>query len=296
MFMKKKNLPDKQILCRISEFLEQKALNWNTAGQVLDQTCKVLGEEVDCFVSITIKERNNYQYTTLPEDEARYYINVDTKIQEQRHRISGRTAHQMVLDVENILEGIWIFEVAEHVSEEEISVYFGIASELKYFLYSCVLAQENEKEEKTDCFTGLPACQLFEENLKKKLYRKEPGFLIVIRNLKELPKPYRKDGISFYLIKMAQVCAAVHPDGLYCIGPDMVAIICREEKERVFSLFQELMQKLPESTFFLIHLSRLDLENIYVQIQQGIDATDQREFVSGDGRVFPRLPFFQEDE
>ena len=296
MFIKKKNLPVRQSICKILEFLEQKTLNWNTAGQILEQICKILGEEVDCFVSITIKEKNNYQYTTLPEDEARYYINIDAKIQEQRHRISGRTAYQMVLDVENILEGIWIFEVAEHISEEEISTYFEIASELKYFLYSCILAQENEKQEKMDCFTGLPACQLFEENLKMRLCRKEPGFLIVLRSRRELPKPYREDGISFYLIKMAQVCATVHPDGLYCIGSDMLAIICKEEKERVFSLFQELMQKLPESTFFLIHLSRLDLENIYVQIQQGIDATDQREFVSGDGRVFPHLLFFQEDE
>lgn len=290
MFMKKKSIQDRKVLYEIYQFAEQKNLNWETAKQVLQKLCEILGEEVDCFFTVLVKERDEFQFTTLPEDEARYYINMATEIQE--YRISGRTAYQITLESGDILEGIWLFEVPEDMPEEEVSVYLRVASELKYFLYSCILAQECEKQEKTDCFTGLPGSRMFEENLQKKLSGQEPGFLIVIRSLAELPKPYREDGINFSIINMAEISADIHPEGRYRIGPDMLAVLCREEKEKAFSVLQELMQKLPGSTFYLIPLSGLKPDNIYTQIQKGVDAADGQELSTGEDGIFPHLLLF----
>lgn len=292
MFTKKKCVQDRKILCELFGFMEQKTLNWETASQVLEKLQILLGGEVDCFITVLVKGREEFLFTTLPEDEALYYKNMNTEREE--YRVSGKKAYQIRMETGRILEGMWVYEVPERTSTEEISAYLRIASELKYFLYSCILAQECERQEKTDCFTGLPACRLFEENLHDKLSRKEQGFLIAIRSSVELPKPYREDGINFFLIKTAEICAAVHPDGLYRIGPNILAVLCREKKEETFSILQELMQKLPESTFSLIPLSGLSTDSIYARIQRGIDTMDRKEFISGEDEIFPCLPVFQE--
>ena len=199
---------------------------------------------------------------------------------------------QIKMETGNIIEGVWIFEMPENVLEEDISTYVNIVSQLKYFLYSCILAQECEKQEQTDCFTGLPANRIFEENLQKRLSNKEQGFLIVVRTPIEISKPYQEDGINRSLIKTAEVCAAIYQDELYRIGPDMLALLYKEEKEMMFSVLQELMQKLPECTFFVTPLSELKQDCIYTQIQNGIDAREQEVFIAGKSGVFPCLPFF----
>lgn len=290
MFMKKKGSQDSKILLEIYQFIEQKKLSWETAKQVLEKLVQMLGKEVDCFIMILVKKRNKFIFTTLPQDEAQYYINLD--VEKQNCRIHGKKVCRIRMGAGDIMEGVWIFEMPENTLEEDVSAYKNIASQLKYFLCSCILAQEYEKQEHTDCFTGLPTNRIFEENLQKKLFNKEQGFLIVVRGSVELPKPYQEDGINDSLIKMAELCATLHLDGLYRIGPNMLALLCNGEKEIVFSILQELRQKLPESTFFAIPLSKLELDCIYTQIQKGIDVREQKEFIVGESGIFPCLPVF----
>ena len=290
MFMKKKGSQASKILLEIYRFMEQKTLNWENAKQVLEKLFQMLGKEVDCFIMVLVKKRDKFVFTTLPQDEAQYYINIDAE--KQNCRICGKKVCRIRMEAGNIMEGVWIFEMPEDTLEEDISTYKNIASQLKYFLYSCILAQECEKQEKTDCFTGLPANRMFEENLQKRLSNKEAGFLIVVKSPTELPKPYQEDGINFSLMKTVELCTVIHPDGLYRIGPSMLALLCNGEKEIVFSILQELRQKLPESTFFAIPLLELEPDCIYIQIQNGIDARDQKEFIAGESGIFPCLPVF----
>lgn len=290
----KKYVYEKQILGEILPSMESIALGRESAEQVLEKLCDLLGEEVDCVVFATVKGREEFLFSTLPEDEARYYRDTaEDKL--SAARISGRKSLRTKLEVKDVLDGLWVFEVSEHISEERISTYRNVASVVKFFLYSCFLAQECERQEQTDCFTGLPACKSFEQDLYKRLSEKEQGFLIVIRGSTEFPKPYREDGINFFLIRMADVCISVHPDGVYRIGPDMAAVLCREGKEETFSVLQEFMQLLPEATFFLTPLSGLDVDGIYARIQRGVDAAGGEKIISDGRGAFPRLPVFQEE-
>lgn len=293
MLAKKKCVHEKQILGEILPVMENTVFGRETAEQVLEKLCSLLGGEVDCIVSVTVKGGESFLFTTLPEDEARYYQNVvEEKLPVER--ISGKKAVQIKLEAKGVLEGIWVFEVPDRVPEEEISAYQNIASVMKFFLYSCLLAQECERQAQTDCFTGLPACRLFEQDIYKRLSGKEQGFLIVVKGSAELPKPYREDGMNFFLIKVAGVCISIHPDGVYRIGPDMVAVLCREGKEEIFSVLQEFMRMLPEGNFFLVPLSELDAGSVYTRIQKGMDTASAGNLISDGRGIFPRLPVFQE--
>lgn len=293
MFAKKKYEHEEQILGELFPFMENAVFGREAAEQVLEKLCGLLGGEVDCVVSVTVKGMEGFLFTTLPEDEARYYRNGEEK-KLLTERISGKKALQIKLEAKGVLKGLWVFEVSEYISEEEISAYRNIASVVKIFLYNCFLVQECELQAQTDCFTGLPACRLFEQDIYRRLSGKEQGFLIVVKGSAELPKPYREDGVNFFLIKIAGICISIHPDGVYRIGPDMLAVLCRERKEEVFSVLQEFMQMLPEVDFFLVPLSELDAGSVYTRIQKGIDTVDKGNLISDGRGVFPRLPVFQE--
>lgn len=293
MLAKKKCVHEKQILGELLPVMESAVYGREAAEQVLEKLCGLLGGETDCIVSAAVKGKERFLFTTLPEDEARYYQNIAEE-KPPAERISGKKALRIKLEAKGGLEGVWVFEVPEHVPEEEISAYQNIASVIKFFLYSCLFAQECERQAHMDCFTGLPACRLFEQDIYKRLSGREQGFLIVVRGPAEVPKPYREDGVNFFLIKMAGVCISTHPDGVYRIGPDMLAVLCREGKEEVFSVLQEFMRMLPEGEFFLAPLSGLDAGSVYTRIQKGIDTAGRGNFISDGRGAFPRLPVFQE--
>lgn len=291
MLTKKKCVNEKQVLGELLPVMENAVFGREAAKQVLEKLCCLLGGEVDCIVSVAVKGRESFLFTTFPEDEARYYQNT-AKDKLPAERVSGKKALRIKLEAKGDLEGVWVFEVPDHVSEEEISAYHNITSVMKFFLYSCLLAQECERQAQTDCFTGLPACRLFEQDIYKRLSGKEKGFLIAVRGSAELPKPYREDGVNFFFTRMAGVCISIHPDGLYRIGPDMLAVLCREGKEEVFSVLQEFMRMLPEGDFFLAPLSELEAGSVYTRIQKGIDTADRGNFISDGRGAFPWLPVF----
>ena len=217
MLAKKKCVHEKQILGELLPVMESAVYGREAAEQVLEKLCGLLGGETDCIVSAAVKGKERFLFTTLPEDEARYYQNIAEE-KPPAERISGKKALRIKLEAKGGLEGVWVFEVPEHVPEEEISAYQNIASVIKFFLYSCLFAQECERQAHMDCFTGLPACRLFEQDIYKRLSGREQGFLIVVRGPAEVPKPYREDGVNFFLIKMAGVCISTHPDGVYRTG------------------------------------------------------------------------------
>lgn len=293
MFVKKKCVYENQVLRELLPFMEEAMLNHASAIQTLNRLCGILGEDMDCIVTADVKGGSTFLFTTLPEDEARYYRD-QTVETEPACRIKGKKILRMKLEVKGILEGWWLYEVPESLSVEDTSACLYVASAIRWFLYGCFLAQECEKRAETDCFTGLPSGKPFERDLDKRLSGQEQGFLIVIRAFMELPKPYREDGISLFLIRMADVCTNSHPDSTYRIGPDMLAVLCREEKEEVYSLLQEWMGMFPESSFFLAPLSELDVGSVYTRIQKGVDALGREKRISDDGGIFPRLPLFQE--
>lgn len=293
MFVKKKCVYETQVIKELLPMMEETVPNHASAMQTLSRLCEILGEDMDCIVMADVKGSSTFLFTTLPEDEARYYRN-QAEETVPICRISGKKVLRMKLEVKGVLEGWWLYEVPESFSVEDASSCLYVASVIKWFLYGCFLTQECEKRTETDCFTGLPAGRLFERDLNKRLSGQEQGFLIVIRVSMELSRPYREDGISIFLIKMADICADSHPDSTYRIGPDMLAVLCREEKEEVYALLQEWMGMFSNSSFFLAPLSELDVGSVYIRIQKGFDTIGREKRISGDGGIFPRLPLFQE--
>lgn len=75
MFVKKKCVYETQVIRELLPMMEEAVPNCASVMQTLSRLCGILGEGMDCIVMADVKGSSAFLFTTLPEDEARYYRN-----------------------------------------------------------------------------------------------------------------------------------------------------------------------------------------------------------------------------
>lgn len=291
---KKNHIQENSILRELHSLMENAGFGRELARQGLQRIFDLIGPDVDCVVFLDLVDQDNFLFSSLPEDEAQYYRKLESKCRPES-RIDGKKSLYFTLEIENFLSGIWVFEVPVQTAQENSSEYGDIVSIMKGFVYSCFLSEAYEEQKNRDCFTNLPGITAFDLDIHKALKDQEQGFLLIGRCPAGFSGLCRENGLNFFIINMAEICRNFHPDRLYRIGPDMVAMICAEEKEEVYSVLQELMHVLSDHTFFLAPLSVFGKGNIYGRIQKEMERSGSREFVVGCEGIYPRLAAFQEE-
>lgn len=294
MFPKKNHIQENSVLPELHSLMENAEFGRELAKQGLHRIFELIGPDVDCVVFLGLMDQDDFLVSSLPEDEAQFYRKLDKRYRPES-RIDGRKSLYFTLEIENFLSGLWVFEVPEQTSQENIIEYGDVVSVMKGFVYSCFLSEAYEERKNRDCFTNLLGITAFDMDIHKALKEQEQGFLLVGRCPAGFSGSCQENGLNFYIINMAEICRNLHPDRLYRIGPDMVAMICTEEKEEVFSVLQELMHMLSDHTFFLVPLSVLGEDNIYSRIQKEMERPDGREFIVGCEGIYPRLTAFREE-
>lgn len=294
MFTKKNHTQENNILPKLLPLMGNAEFDAELAGQGLKKAFELVGADVDCVVLVNLVNREDYLFSTLPEDEARYYGKPGgTCLPEDR--VEGKKSLYFPLEIKEILTGLWVFEIPVQAAPENLSEYEDMVSVMKGFLYSCFLSEAYKEQKNRDSFTNLPGIVSFDQDVHNALKKKEQGFLLVGRCPPAFSGSCQKNGLNHFIINMAETCRDLHPERLYRIGPDMVAMICTEEKDEVFSLLQELLHVLSDHTFFLAPLTVLNRDNIYGRIQEEMEQCDGRQFVSGCDGIYPKLTAFQEE-
>lgn len=294
MFSKKNHTQGNSITLELLSLMENTVFDRDLAKRGLQKLFELLGPDVDSVLLIELVNKEDFLCSSLPEDEARYYRQLEGQNRPES-RIEGKKSLYFAMEIKSILKGLWVFEVPVQTAPENLSEYGDIVSIMKGFVYSCFLTEAFEEQKNRDCFTNLPGNTVFERDFRKALEEREQGYLLAARCPAVFSGSCQENGLNFFIINMAEICRNLHPDRLYRIGPDMIAVICTEQKEVVFSVMQELMLMLPDHTFFLAPLTVLGSDNIYDLIQTEMGRTDSREFVSGCEGIYPRLSAFQEE-
>lgn len=260
------------------------------AEQGLKELCVVLGDKVDLIVSISVKNMENYVFSTLPEDEAGYYFrNPDeTGIGSTGTRAEGKRTLKSGLGVKGVLSGVWVLEVPDRAGEEEILEYKDLVPIMKAFLYCCFLAEAYEDEQERDCFTGLAGERVFWQELRNI----KEGFLLAVRVFWDKETG---EGLNGTVRKAAGCCSLVCPGKAYRIGPDVVSVLYYGDKEGAVATMQELMHALPGGSFLMESLSETDKDIIYERIRNwAAECGSGMPFLRSEG-VYPKLPVFDEE-
>lgn len=258
------------------------------AEQGLKELCALLGDKVDFVLYVSVKNMENYVFSTFPGDEARYYLwNPEGKDAcGNRERAEGRRALRFSLGLEGILSGVWILEIPDRAGEEEISEYRDLVPMMRAFVYCCFLAEAYRDEQARDCFTGLPCDGAFEKELRDM----DAGYLLAVHAC----GGDASEGLNAPIKRVADCCRSVRPGKAYRIGPDVVGVLYHGDRAGAVAATQELMQALPECSFLMEPLSGTDRGSIYSRIRGWRAAHDNDISVPRCEGIYPKLPVFEE--
>lgn len=274
----------------LSAVMEVQEFNRSLAERGLKEICAALGDNMELVVSVSVKDMESYIFSTLPEDEARYYL-IRTWEPNVEKRAEGRKALEFDLYVKGILFGIGVLEVPEQTGEEEISEYKEMFPVLKTFLYCCFLTELCEEEQGRDCFTGLPGDSYFKKDLKAAVAGESKGYFLAVRVYTDTKSA---GGLNGAVKKAAICCKSIRSGKAYRIGPEVLAVLYYGEKPDAMAAAQELMYELPDCSVLLEPLDGLGADAVSERIGKWCTARRNGVSVPRDEGVYPRLPVFDE--
>lgn len=258
------------------------------AEQGLKELSVLLGDKVDFVLYVSVKNMENYVFSTFPGDEAQYYLwNLEGRdAGDSGKRAEGRKALRFRLGLEGILSGIWVLEVPDQTGEEEISEYKDLASMMKAFLYCCFLTEAYRDEQSRDCFTGL----LTDSSFEKELQVMDAGYLLAVcasgRDAAE--------GLNDSIKKAAECCRSVRSGRAFRIGPDVVCVLYYGDRMGAVAAVQELMHELPECSFLMESLTGANKDSICSRISEWRTAKKTELSCLRCEGIYPKLPIFEE--
>ena len=189
MFGIKKNGFCRNEFCmELEKTLDKKTYGLRLADEALHIFYEYFRDKADCVVCYEYAGRNIFLKATLPDDEAAFYrsgFSDDT----ENTRLSGERA--VCIRTENgALHGMWVLELHTGADESMEELYREMVSMLQTVIAACLLAEQLEKERRTDCVTGLYGNEIFEQSLRQFVEQEAGGYLIAARHPVRHGKPY----------------------------------------------------------------------------------------------------------
>lgn len=288
MFEKYRNKRNR-FLPVLNAVMEGQEFNRSLAERGLKELCALLGDKVELVVSVSVKNIENYIFSTLPDDEARYYLIRSWKPDPVERRAEGRKSLEFDLYIKGILVGILVLEVPDQTAEEEISEYMDWVPMMRVFLYCCFLTEACEEEQDRDCFTGLPGDRIFKQDLKKAVSEEEKGYFLAVR----IHSDKHMGDLNETVNRVANYCKSICLGKAYRIGPEAVSMLFYGEKQDAMAAAQELMCEFADCSVLLEPLEGLDADGIYERVGKWCATCGNRiSFPRCEG-IYPKLPVFE---
>lgn len=279
---------------KLAEIIREKPYGIQFAREVMQIVSNFWKEKGESVTFYTSNEKEVVAFSTLPQDEAAFYRNACAGV--SRH--SGEIVQ--IHTKNSALEGNWVLELYETMSEEDKSEYWKIVEIAGGVVCACLLAAELEIASERDVVTGFLCNASFERALKKCLSERENGYLIVAKTVIDYAKPYKENGLNASIRDLASVCAACAGHAVegekmdtYRIGEDVIAILCRERQEKAYATAQEIAKK-NGADLFIISFSSVNGADIYSMIQKNFDRKEERRGAFGICYPYPALPVYRD--
>jgi GGDEF domain-containing protein len=261
----------------LEKTLDKKAYGLRLADEALNIFYEYFRDKADCVVCYEYAGQNIFLKATLPEDEAAFYrsgFSDDT----ENTRLSGERA--VCIRTENgALHGMWVLELHTGADESMEELYWEMVSMLQTVIAACLLAEQLEKERRTDCVTGLYGNEIFEQSLRQFVEQEAGGYLIAARHPVRHDKPYGEDGMNRQIQGLVKTCRESGIPYIYRIGEDTVALLCLEGEKKAYAAAQQIADS-GETDLYVVSFSILEEGKIYSAIQCGLDRAE------ADGRVY----------
>lgn len=185
-------------------------------------------------------------YSSLPEDEARFWHHPIKIIQElQRPDINScRKYHWMGI---GSLEGVWILEnqkrkipILHREEQEVIKLAFLSAT-------TCLLAEEARNNAEKDSLTGMRGKKAF----LRELLESSSDYLIAVRNT------FSNRERDSDILRLAEICKEVQAKEVFRIEVGTF-VFFQKDQDSAISVLQTLLEKEPEKLFFITSADRLN--------------------------------------